>query len=300
MVAEETALAERVIAAPGSSRALASVRKFIVRKPLGALCGLVILLLIVTAAIGPWIAPYSYDDLNIPDRLQGPSGEHFTGTDAQGRDTFSRIIYGARTSVITGFGAVALSTVVATTLGIISGYKAGWFDTIVQRMVDIWQAFPGLIFIIFMVSIIGPGQLGLIIIMGLLFAGGSARLIRGATIAVSAEPYIEAAKSIGASDLRIWLRYVLPNVAPIILVSISVQVGGVILAESSLSFLGYGVPPPFPSWGRMLQEGQRYMTVAPWLALYPGLSIAICVYAFSMFGDALRDVLDPRLRGARG
>ena len=300
MITEERVASEFLIAPPNRFRAaMVAVRKFILRKPLGALSAMVILLLLLTAAIGPWFAPYSYDELNIPSRLEGPSREHLAGTDAQGRDVFSRIVYGARTSIFIGFGAVVLSTLIATTLGIISGYKAGWFDTIVQRFVDIWQAFPGLIFIIFMVSIIGPSQVGLIIIMGLLFSGGASRLVRGATIAASSEMYIEAARSIGASDFRIYTRYLLPNIAPVILVSISIRVGAVILVESGLSFLGYGVPPPFPSWGRMLQEAQTFMLRAPWLALFPGLCIAIVVYSFSMFGDALRDVLDPRLRGSR-
>lgn len=273
--------------------------RFIRRKPLGAASGAVIILLLVVALTAPWLAPHPYDVLNVPNRLEGPSMEHLAGTDTQGRDQFSRIIYGATSSVIVAFGAVAVAGVLSTMLGIISGYKAGLFDTVFQRFVDIWLAFPGLIFIIFLVAIFGAGRATLVIVIGLLYAAGMSRLIRSAAIAVSAEQFIEAAQAMGARDPRIWLRHILPNVVPVVIVSVSVQIGAAIITESSLSFLGYGVPPPFPSWGRMLNDAQPYVTRAPYLAVFPGLAIAITVFAFNMFGDALRDVLDPRLRGSR-
>lgn len=287
---------EVIVRSPG---VLGALWRFARRKPVGAVSALLILLMVLTALGGPWIAPYPYDELNIPIRLQYPSSAHLAGTDVQGRDVFSRVIYGANTSVLVGFGAVIFSTLVASTIGIISGYKAGWFDTLVQRLVDVWQSFPGLIFVIFLVAILGASRVTLIVTMGLLFSAGTSRLIRGATIAVSSESFVEAARSLGARDTRIWLRHLLPNIMPIIIVSMSLRIGGAIILESSLSFLGYGTPPPFPSWGRMLQEAQPHMIEHPYLAVVPGIAIALAVYSFNMFGDALRDVLDPRLRGSR-
>ena len=284
---------------PPPSTVFSTIQKFARRKPLGAVSVVVIIVMVFVALFGSWLAPVSYDDIDIPNRLQAPSLQYPAGTDAQGRDQFSRLIYGANTSVLIGFGTVLVSGFIATTLGIISGYKSGWFDTVVQRIVDIWQAFPGLIFVIFVVAIFGASRVTLIFTMGLLFSAGASRLVRGATMAVSSEAYIEAARSLGATDLRIWLQHVLPNVVPVIIISMTVQVGGAILLESSLSFLGFGTPPPFPSWGRMLNDAQSHMTSAPYLAVFPGIAIALAVYAFNMFGDALRDVLDPRLRGSR-
>ena len=284
---------------PPSSEAWRAVVGFARRKPIGAVSAALIVLMVLIALTWQWIAPYPYDELNIPDRLSAPSLTHLAGTDIQGRDVFSRVIYGANTSVLIGFGAVIVSTLIASTIGIISGYKAGWFDTVVQRFVDVWQAFPGLIFVIFLVAILGASRITLVLTMGLLFSAGTSRLIRSATIAVSSESFVEAARALGARDTRIWLRHVLPNVVPIIIVSMSLRIGAAIILESSLSFLGYGTPPPFPSWGRMLQEAQPQMTEHPYLALVPGIAIALTVYSFNMFGDALRDVLDPRLRGSR-
>lgn len=282
-----------------SSAALNAVVHFARRKPIGAVSALLIVLMVAVAVTGQWIAPYQYDTLDIPARLNSPSLTHLAGTDAQGRDVFSRVIFGANTSVLIGFGAVIVSTIIASVIGVISGYKSGWFDTVVQRFVDVWQAFPGLIFVIFLVAILGASRLTLILTMGLLFSAGTSRLIRSATIAISSESFIEAERSLGARDTRIWLRHIMPNIVPIIIVSMSLRIGAAIILESSLSFLGYGTPPPFPSWGRMLQEAQPQMTEHPYLALVPGIAIALTVYSFNMFGDALRDVLDPRLRGSR-
>jgi peptide/nickel transport system permease protein len=273
--------------------------RFVRHQPLGAFAGVVVLALIFVAIFNDVIAPYRYDEINVFNRLQSPSSSHFFGTDNQGRDIFSRILYGAQTSVIIGFGAVAVSTVVASSIGIISGYYGGLFDLLFQRLVDTWQAFPGLIFLIFVVSIFGSDRLTLILALGLLFSAGSSRVIRSAAITIKQNPYVEAAKVLGANDRRIMLLHILPNVIPIILISISVQIGFVILIESTLSFLGFGIPPPFPSWGAMLQDGRPFMEQHPYLAIFPGAAIALTVYSLNMLGDAVRDVLDPRLRGAR-
>lgn len=267
------------------------------RQPLGAF-GAVVAILLVLAAWPALFAPDHYaNDFNVTERLRGPSSDYPLGTDQLGRDQLSRIIYGARTSVIIGFGSILVSGILATTIGVVSAYFRGWFDTALQRFVDVWMAFPGLIFIVFIVSIFGNSTTTIIVTLGMLFGMGSSRIIRSAALSVGSRTYTEAARAVGASDLRIILRHIIPNVAPIIMITASVQIGAVILAESSLSFLGFGTPPPFPSWGRMLQEAQSLMQEHPHLALFPGLAIAVTVYAFNMLGDALRDTWDPRLRG---
>jgi peptide/nickel transport system permease protein len=294
---------ETALGSPGkigfSQRWVRPVRRFARNKPLGALGGAIVILLILIGVFADWIAPSSYDDFNVRNRLLSPSLEHPFGTDEQGRDVFSRVIYGARTSVLIGFGAVFVGLFIATLIGLVSGFYGGIIDMLVQRIVDIWLSFPNLIFIIFVVAIFGRTTLTLIITLGLLIAAGSSRIIRSVSIGVSQMQYVEAARAIGAKDPRIMLRHILPNVTPIIIISASVQIGAVILTESSLSFLGFGPPPPFPSWGRMLQEAQTTMTSHPNLAVFPGIAITLVVYSFNMFGDALRDVLDPRLRGSR-
>ena len=212
------------------------------------------------------------------------------------------MIFGARTSILIGFGAVAIAATAASTIGTTLGYYGGLFDLLFQRLIDIIQGLPSLIFIIFIifvVSIVGASTGAIIVALGVLFAAGSSRIVRAQVISVAQNDYVVAARSIGASDLRILLRHIYPNVFAVVIVSISVQIGFVILIESTLSFLGLGIPPPFPSWGRMLQDAQQEMTRHPYLALFPGLAIALTVYAFNMFGDGLRDVLDPRLRGTR-
>lgn len=272
---------------------------FLRRKPLGAIGAALILMMLTLAAFPDLFANHPYDKLNLTHRLVGPSSTYFFGTDNQGRDVYSRVVYGARTSVEVSFGAVAIATVLSVLIGVTSGYVGGWFDTIAQRFVDIWQAFPGLVFVIFMASIFGVGERTLVITAGLLLSAGASRLIRSQTIVTRGLQFVEAARVVGASDLRIMVRHIFPNVLPLVLVNVSLQVGAVLLIEAALSFLGYGVPPPAASWGRMLREGQKEMQYHPYLAIFPGLAIALTVYGFNMLGDALRDVLDPRLRGAR-
>lgn len=283
----------------GAARFWKGMRRFVRTKPLGAAGGFVVLLLLFVGLFAGVLAPYAFDDFDVRSRLQGPSMDHLFGTDEQGRDVFSRVLYGARTSVLIGFGAIAVSTFVATIIGITSGYFGGWFDILLQRIIDIWLSFPNLIFIIFVIAIFSRSTFNLVIVLGLLVSAGSSRIIRSVAIGTKEMQFVEAARAGGAGDFRIIFRHVLPNVVPIIIITASVQIGAVILTESSLSFLGYGPPPPFPSWGRMLQESQTQMTQHPNLALFPGLAITIVVYSFNMFGDALRDVLDPRLRGSR-
>ena len=276
------------------------ILRFARRKPLGAIGGLLLICFLVLAIGAPLIAPFHYDRQIYADAMQGPSATHIFGTDNLGRDLFSRIVYGARVSVIVGFGAVTIAMGLATLIGALSGYYGGIFDTAVQRFIEVWQAFPGLILVMSLMSITGPGRTQLIIVLGLLFAANASRVIRGAVLGVKNNVYFEAARTLGAGDLRILLRYVLPNVAATIIVLATVQLGAIILVEASLSFLGLGIPPPYPSWGQMISGVARnYIVENPWMGLWPGLFIALAVFGFNMLGDALRDVLDPRLRGTR-
>jgi peptide/nickel transport system permease protein len=234
-------------------------------------------------------------------RLQSPTSDHWFGTDNLGRDLYSRIVYGARTSIVIGFGVVAVATGVAMLIGLLSGYIGGWFDSLFQRFIDIGIALPGLIFIILVVNSLQQIPLvpRIIISLGAIIALSSSRVVRGATIAAKQNVYVEAARVLGATDLRIMIRHVLPNLFAIVIVSASIQIGGAILIEAALSFLGYGIQPPTPSWGFMVNEAREFLGRAPHMAIFPGLAIFVVVYAFNMFGDALRDVLDPRLRGTR-
>jgi len=291
-----------------ASRFRRSVFSFIRHKPLAAFGGFVVILLIVMA-VAPWLFTTHDPDLNmLSQRKLGPSGANWFGTDQFGRDLYTRIVYGARTSVVIGFGVVFVSAAIATTLGVVSGYFGGVFDILVQRLVDIGISLPGLIFIILLVTSLQevPG-LGwkipvlwrIILGLGFLVSLGSSRIIRGATISTRQNQYVEAARITGASDGRIIVRHLLPNVFPVIIISASIQIGGAILTEASLSFLGYGIQPPTASWGRMLNEAREELVKSPHLAIFPGLAIFFAVFSFNMFGDGLRDVLDPRLRGSR-
>lgn len=312
MRTEQTNTVAAVGAWPGQARVrtggrpFESLWTFARRKPLGAVGAVLVVLFILTAIFAQQIAPYAYDVGKGTDRFQGPSLHHLLGTDNLGRDMFSRIVYGARISVAVGFGAVFVGTGLAAILGIISGYFGGWFDLIFQRVIDAWIAFPALVLLACLVTIMttrATSSVASIVIvaitLGLVVAGGSSRVVRSAVIGIRDMPYMEAARCAGCNDLRIILRYVLPNVLAPILILATVQLGGAILAESTLSFLGFGVKPPMPAWGSMLAgSGRQYFLVAPWLAIWPGLAISLAVFGFNMLGDALRDVLDPRLRGS--
>lgn len=269
-------------------------------KPLGTVGGLVLLLFVAVGVFAPWVAPYDYNEIAPLNRMQGPSLAHWFGTDNLGRDVLSRCIYGAQLSVIIGCSAAALATLISAVVGIVSGYFGGKVDMAVQRVVDAWMSFPDLIVLIVVVSVLGPGMPQIIGTLGLLLGIGGSRIVRSAVVSVREHMYVHAAQSIGAGTLRILWRHVLPNVLPPIIVLFTTRVGSVILAESGLSFLGLGVPPPAPTWGSMLSgSGRTYMFQGPWLALAPGLCLTAVVYATNVFGDALRDLLDPRMRGTR-
>jgi peptide/nickel transport system permease protein len=285
---------------PAASPTLAFLGRLFREKPLGAIGGVVFLLFLLCGIFADVLAPYGANQINPINRLKPPSAAFPFGTDNLGRDVLSRCLYGAQLSVIIGFCAAGLATLISVVVGILTGYLGGKFDLIAQRFVDAWQSFPGLIILIVVVSVVGPGMPQIIVTLGLLLGIGGSRIIRSAVVSVRENMYVHAAQSIGASTSRILWHHILPNVLPPIIVLFTTQVAVVILAESGLSFLGLGVPPPAPTWGGMLSgSGRTFMFQGPWLALAPGLCLTIVVYASNVFGDALRDLFDPRMRGAR-
>lgn len=286
------------------------VTRLVRTKPLGTISAVIVLVFFFVGVFANFIAPYGYNDQKIRnedgtttrfERLTSPSFDHFLGTDSIGRDMFSRVIYGARISMLVGVIGSITSLVVSCLIGIPSGYFGGKFDLVVQRFIDAWLVFPDLILLILLVALVGPSLWNIVFILGLQYGLGGSRSVRGAVIGIRQNAYIEASQAVGVSTPRILLRHILPNVAPFLLVLVTTRMPGMMLAESGLSFLGLGVPPPAPSWGGMLSSAaMSYMLRAPLLAVWPGLALSIVVYSTNMFGDALRDLLDPRLRGAAG
>ena len=285
--------------AQGPIRRADSFVRLVKRKPLGAVSALIVLILILVAIFADVLAPYPYDEIHLIDRLQGSSARYLLGTDQAGRDLLSRLILGARVSLLVGLAVTTLSVVISTAIGGTAGFLGGRFDIIVQRFVDAWMAFPGLLLLLTMMSIVGRGVPQIILVLGIAGGIGGSRVIRGAVIGIKENVYFQAADAVGASRLRTFMRHVVPNVMPIVIITFSVSIGGVVLALASLGFLGYGLPPGIPDWGGLLsREGRQYMEIAPRLAFWPGLCLTVTVFSLNMFGDAVRDLLDPRLRGA--
>lgn len=283
---------------PGALRRF--VRKLFREKRLGAAGAVVALFFLLVGLFADVLAPYGMNEVDMAARMHAPSWAHPFGTDNLGRDLLSRCIYGAQISVVIGLSVATISTVLSALIGIVSGYFGGKLDMLIQRFVDAWMSFPGLVVLIVVASVFGSGITQIILTLGLLIGIGGSRIVRSAVVSVREDMYIHAAKSMGASAPRILWRHVLPNVVPPLIVLFSSSVGTAILAESGLSFLGLGVPPPHPTWGGMLSgNGRTYMLQGPWLALAPGICLTLVVYAINVFGDALRDMLDPRMRGTR-
>jgi peptide/nickel transport system permease protein len=274
------------------------IASFSKSKPIGAVSAAILLLLLVIAVIAPLIAPYSPTENHPADRLTSPGGEYLLGTDQFGRDVLSRILYGARNSVQIGLISTFVAVLIAGTVGITSAYFGGAWDYCSGRVIDLVQSLPALVLLITLLAAVGRSLYSVALVLGLTSGIVGSRVIRGAALSIAAQPYVEVARSIGCTQLRILYQYLLINVFPIIIVLATINVGGVIVAEAALSFLGYGVPPPNPSWGGMMsREGRQYMVQAPWLFVAPTAALALVVFSVNMFGDALRDRLDPRLRG---
>ena len=275
--------------------------RLVKEKALGTACGIIILILILVAIFADVLAPYPYIEIHLADRLQGPSAQYLLGTDHVGRDFLSRLIYGARLSLGVGLAATTLNIVVAVLIGGPSGFFGGKLDLSVQRFVDAWIVFPGLLLLLTVMSIVGRGLIQIILVLGISGGIGASRVVRGAVIGIKESDYFLAAPAIGSSRWRTFIRHVLPNIAAPVMIIFSINIGGVIMSLAALSFLGFGLPLSTPDWGALLsREGRRYMEQAPHLALFPGLALTITVYSLNMFGDAVRDLLDPRLRGGGG
>ena len=283
-------------------RQYVGLKRFAISKPMGAAGGVIVVLVVLAAIFAPVVSPYdpyasNLDENGLPVRLVGPSGSFLLGTDAIGRDVLSRIIYGARISLVVGLGAVSLGTLFGALIGLVSGYFVGKVDQVLQRVVDTLMAIPAIVLALAVITMLQPGLFNIILVIAIVIAPGTSRVVRGTVLAIKENVYIEAARSIGAGGWRIVFRHILPNVVAPIIVIASIWVGNAIVIEAALSYLGLGTPPPTPTWGGMLAlEGRRHLENAPWLALAPGAAISIAVLAVNMLGDALRDVLDPRLR----
>ncbi len=275
--------------------------RLVKEKPLGMVGGIITLLLLLTGIFADFLAPYGMNETNVANRVLAPSAQYWLGTDNLGRDILSRVIFGARISVIIGLGASALATIISLVIGVVSGYIGGKLDLIVQRFVDAVMCLPSLILLIILITIIGPGIWQVIVVMGITTGIIGSRIVRGAVIGIRENVYVAAAEAIGCSTTRILIRHIMPNIMAPTIVLFTTRVPAMILSEASLSFLGFGIPPPVPSWGGMLTGSARaYMFQAPWMVLWPGVALASVVYGVNMFGDAVRDLLDPRLRGGVG
>jgi peptide/nickel transport system permease protein len=268
------------------------------RKPLGMLGGVIVVVMLAAAALADVVTPYGYAETNLRERLVNATPAHWLGTDHLGRDVLTRLIYGARVSLYVGFGAVVLGSLLATAIGICSAYAGGRLDLWLQRGVDAWMAFPPLLLLLSIMSLVGPGVWSITLVLGVAFGIQNSRVVRGVALSIKEHTYIEGARAAGAGHVRVAGIHILPNVLPTLIVVATTGLSTVILTEASLSFLGLGVPPPYPTWGGMLSlAGLDHMYQAPWLAVWPAVALSLAVFGFNMLGDALRDLLDPRLKG---
>jgi peptide/nickel transport system permease protein len=267
------------------------------RKPLGALGLAIMLIMFAAGGFADWISPFDPEENDFAAMMQAPNFVHLLGTDQFGRDIFSRLVFGARTAMIVGFGAAGVGGVVGLVLGVTSAYFGGWFDLVFQRVLDVLMAFPLIILALAVVSVFGTGVFNVVIAITIPLVPRCGRVVRASALAVREVPYVDAARALGFGHARIVLRHMVPNVAAPFLILLSAFVGQAILAEASLSYLGLGVQEPVPAWGLMLQgSAEDYATTAPWIAIFPGLAIVLTVLGASLFGDALRDAIDPKLR----
>ncbi len=272
--------------------------RFVSRKPLGAAGALIIIVMSIMAIAGPWITFYDPIEWNLKDKLMAPGADHWLGTDQMGRDLWTRMMMGARISLLVGFASVAFGSGLGGVLGVISGWYGGKVDQTVQRLMDALMSVPTLILAMAVMAALGQSLFNIIVAIGIVQIPRANRIVRSQVLAVKESQYVEGARAIGAGDMRIMTQHITPQcVAPWLIISTS-ALGIAILTEATLSFLGLGVPPPEPSWGGMLSGPARdWFVTAPWMAIWPGLGLSLAVYGFNLFGDALRDVLDPRLRG---
>ena len=272
-------------------------RKAFFGRPVVFFGTVVLVIFLIICAFGPWIAPYDpyYQDLK--QVLVGPSHDHLFGTDYIGRDTLSRLIYGARTSLLVGVVALLIAFVVGMSAGLAAGYFGGWINGIIMRIIDAMMSFPMILLMLLIASLLGGGVVNIMIAIGVGMVPAYGRLMCGMVLSAKESDYIQAGRSLGGTDWRLMFGHILPNCFPPLIVMITMQIGGAILAEAGLSYLGIGITPPAPAWGSMVNDGYRYLTTTPLVSFIPGFAIMLVVFAFNMVGDGLRDALDPRLRG---
>ncbi|HLV10947.1 MAG TPA: ABC transporter permease [Trueperaceae bacterium] len=292
-------MAEGLVAAPGEAAAPRGRSSRALRVAFGGAGGVgaaIVAVVTLAAVFAPWVAPYDPVALNPPARLQGPSAENLLGTDQYGRDTLSRIVYGGRASLSVAGASTLFALLVGGALGVLAGFYRGWVDGLIMRVTDVLLSFPAILLAIALLAFLGPGFVNLVLAIGLVYVGPFARVARGAVMTVREELFVEASRSLGSRDWRVLLRAVLPAAAAPLIVEVTLRLAYGILAEASLSFLGLGTQPPAASWGLMVAEGRRFLSLSPWATVAPGLAIMLVVLGFNLFGDALRDALDPRTR----
>ena len=295
---QETADARAAIRLPVYSRILSGMIDFSRRKPLGAIGGAILVILVMIAVLSPLISPHDPYEIRGEAILASPNSDQWLGGDSLGRDVLSRLFYGGRISLYVGLVSIAIGITAGSFLGAISAYFGGKVDLIVQRFVDAFIAFPGIILGLAIMAVLGSSVNNIIFALVLVLAPSAIRTIRSQALAVKEMDYVLAARALGAGDLRIVIRHIIPNCMAIFIILFTLNLGYAIIVEATLTFLGVGVPPDVPSWGGMLAEGGiAYLRDAPWLAIAPGIALSLAVFGVNLLGDALRDVLDPRLRG---
>jgi peptide/nickel transport system permease protein len=270
--------------------------RLLVGNPVTVVSAVVLAVVLVIAVTAQWLAPYGINDVDVPNALQSPSGAHWFGTDELGRDVLSRVLVAIQASMRVAVVSVAFAVVVGVTVGVVAGYRGGWVDTVFMRVVDVMFAFPVLLLALAIVAILGPGVTTTMLAIGVVYTPIFARVARASTLGVRTEPYVAVSRTMGTGHVYVLVRHVLPNIAGPLIVQTSLSLAFAILSEAALSFLGLGIQPPQPSLGRMIFDSQGFVTLAWWMAVFPGAAIFVIVLAFNLFGDGLRDVLDPKQR----
>ncbi|MGA5544306.1 ABC transporter permease [Mycobacterium sp. NPDC051198] len=270
--------------------------RLLLSNPVTAISAAVLLAVLIVAVAASWIAPYGINDIDVPSALQGPGTAHWFGTDELGRDVFSRVLVAIAASLRVAVVSVTLAAAIGVLIGVLAGYRGGWIDTVVMRIVDVMFAFPVLLLALAIVAVLGPGITTTMLAIGIVYIPIFARVARASALGVRVEPFVAVSRSMGTGDGYILIRHVLPNIAGPLIVQLSLSLAFAILAEAALSFLGLGIQPPQPSLGRMIFDAQGFVTLAWWMAVFPGAAIFVMVLAFNLFGDGLRDVLDPKQR----
>lgn len=270
--------------------------RLLLRNPVTAVSATVLVVVLVVAVGATWIAPYGINDVDVPNALRGPSGAHWFGTDELGRDVLSRVLVAVQASMQVAVVSVLFAVLVGVTVGVVAGYRGGWLDTVFMRVVDVMFAFPVLLLALAIVAVLGPGVTTTMLAIGVVYTPIFARVARASTLGVRVEPFVQVSRTMGTGHRYILVRHVLPNIAGPLIVQTSLSLAFAILSEAALSFLGLGIQPPEPSLGRMIFDSQGFVTLAWWMAVFPGVAIFVIVLAFNLVGDGLRDVLDPKQR----